>query len=66
MLGEQLYFKRRDAPHPGSDRHKVQKGKSLVYFKKLVTVPYDTYEFILLGPGEVVTQEMFLGFCLVS
>jgi hypothetical protein len=36
-------------------------GKSLVYFNKLVKGPYETDEFILLGPGEVVTQDMFLG-----
>ena len=36
-------------------------GKSLEYFNKLVKGPYDSDEFIHLSPGDVVTQEMFLG-----
>jgi len=30
-------------------------------FKKLVKGPYESDEFIHLSPGEVVTQEMFIG-----
>ncbi len=36
-------------------------GKSNVFFKKLVSGPYEPDEFILLGAGEQVTQEMFIG-----
>jgi len=36
-------------------------GESLEYFNKLVDGPYDTDEFIHLDPGDVVTQEVFLG-----
>ena len=34
-------------------------GKSLEYFSKLVNGPYPAEDFIRLGPGEAVTQEMF-------
>ncbi len=36
-------------------------AESLAYFNKLVKGPYDSHEFIHLSPGDVVTQEMFLG-----
>lgn len=36
-------------------------GKSLDYFVKLIQGPYREDEFIRLKPGDVVTQEMFLG-----
>jgi len=36
-------------------------GKSLEYFVKLIQGPYDAKDFILLKPGQAVTQEMFIG-----
>lgn len=36
-------------------------GQSLAYFNKLVKGPYEPAEFIHLNPGEVVTQDMFIG-----
>lgn len=36
-------------------------GKSLAYFQKLAHGPYPADEFIHLEPGDVVTQEMFIG-----
>ena len=36
-------------------------GKNLDYFVKLIKGPYDEKDFILLKPGQVVTQEMFIG-----
>jgi hypothetical protein len=36
-------------------------GKSLEYFFKLVNGPYRSDEFIVLKPGEIITQEMFIG-----
>ena len=36
-------------------------GKSLEYFFKLVNGPYHSDEFLVLKPGEVITQEMFIG-----
>lgn len=38
-----------------------REGQSLAYFNKLVKGPYDADEFIHLEPGEVVTQDMFIG-----
>jgi hypothetical protein len=36
-------------------------AKSLDYFVKLIEGPYNPDDFILLNPGEAVTQEMFIG-----
>ena len=36
-------------------------GKSREFFKKLAFGPYASDEFIHIGPGDVVTQEMFIG-----
>ena len=36
-------------------------GRSLEYFVKLIKGPYDAKDFFLLKPGQVVTQEMFIG-----
>jgi len=36
-------------------------GKNLKYFVKLIKGPYDAKDFIVLKPGEAVTQSMFIG-----
>ena len=36
-------------------------GKNLEYFVKLIKGPYDAKDFIMLKPGQTVTQEMFIG-----
>jgi hypothetical protein len=37
-------------------------AQSLEYFNKLAKGPYDPADFIHLSPGDVVAQEMFLGY----